>query len=471
MNDLADSKAVTPEDPRQEPQHSQGAKNPNASSDDLLQARPTQRISQQIEADGDTWQETLAVCEAPPQTNSKTKKKENVAAAAAAAAATGKLIIRSYFQNARSGQRVWDEPPSGASRILPATEEMRRMAELQLSELQIVTGATADSNGDTGKEKKKRGFFGFGKRKDKTAASQNNTTSNEPKGPTILRYKPGSSLLAGRKQKSKRNNPNAANAAGDSDAQLQEAIARSLAESQGIPYEAGAAGAAGAVVPPSLATATHTTYDDDELAMAKALSLSAAQESGETEDQLLSRVLQESKLEDATKRGTFQAAMSEPEENDLLGMMQDNSIVSSTPAIGYYEDDRKLPASATAKLPPPTSAAQQQALSPIPNYASIAVGTSPISPPLSPMFDPYAKDAPSAASRVLVESNDMDGLYLNNNSSTEVSSSGANLKKPPPSSSLQKMDPNNTTTASSRLNFGKRSSRSSKKIQDRAGLV
>ena len=125
----------------------------NSLAVDRFEARPTAKIGKKIEADGDTWQEQLAVCEAPGSTSSDNNK----------------LMIRSYYQNERSGKRVWDEPPSGASHIRHATEDMRRMAQVQLDELHVVTGQDLeDTTGASAeKKKKKRGFFGFGKKKNK----------------------------------------------------------------------------------------------------------------------------------------------------------------------------------------------------------------------------------------------------------------------------------------------------------------
>lgn len=363
----------------------------------LLEARPSQRVGgQRIEGDGDTWQETLAVCEAP-----SSKPKNSTSSA-------GKLIIRSYFQNNRSGKRVWDEPPSGASQILPATEEMRRMAEMQLAELHLVTGQTqsqlqtqsqTQSHSQDSEPRKRRSFFGFGKKKEK---DKGHTTQ------TKIRYKPGSALLT----------IAPGNDRGDSDAQLQEAIARSLAESQGIPYNGNVA-----TLP----------IDDDELAMAKALSLSAAQESGETEEQLLARVLEESRIEDAIQRGAYHAALSEPEYMHVQ-LHSDWNDQDKKPAA------RQTPAPSTLKQPPGIS---DQLLPSSSNpHAAVSTPTSndrsPPRSPVSPFFDPYAKDAPSPVTKVISEK---------------------------PTTSLQKMDPN---TISPRLNWGKRTT---KKVKDQAGLV
>ena len=89
---------------------------PSADTMTLRSARRSTRVAvDKYTHDGDSWQETLAVCEMPATKNGEVKMK-----------------IRSYYSNQRTGDRVWDEPPSGASRVLPATEEMRKMAELAI---------------------------------------------------------------------------------------------------------------------------------------------------------------------------------------------------------------------------------------------------------------------------------------------------------------------------------------------------
>jgi hypothetical protein len=373
-------------------------------SEDLFDARPSNRIGNvQVEADGDTWQETLAVCEAPP----------------AARADAGKLVIRSYYQNSRSGQRVWDEPPSGASNILPATEEMRKMANLQLSELHVVTGGVPDSNEPTPptKTKKKRGLFGFGKKKDKSPKEDSRN----------IQYRPGSKMFS-----KKGNSPRVPTGEQNNDAQLQEAIARSLAESQGIPYVESKA-------PPAM--------DDEELAMAKAISLSYAEDNGETEEQILMRVMKESKEGAAgAKRGGGR-----PKEHDLLGL--------SAPPAPWPQDDRKMAPKPGNEPPPLDRNAQSNyaASSPTALYAAAAAAplkspsasASQNPPSQSPgsIFDPYAKDSPAAKQPIA-------------------------KKAPPPARqdsgpTLQKME--ETANANARLTFGKR--KSTQKMQDKAGVV
>jgi hypothetical protein len=260
----------------------------NGTSKDLFDARPSSnRIGNvQVEADGDTWQESLAVYEAPPT----------------AGAYAGKLVIRSYYQNKRSRQCVWDDPPSCARKILAASDEMRKMANVQLSKLHVVT----TPRGVVTPTRKKRGFFGYGKKKDKS-----------PKEDKKIQYRPGYSKMFAKTRVSNGEQKN--------DAQLQEAIARSLAESQRIPY-------VDSKTPPGM--------EDEELAMAKAISLSQAEEHGETEEQILMRLMEESKQEAArAKRGGGKA-----KENDLFGL--------KAPPTPWPQDDRKMAAKPSNERPP-----------------------------------------------------------------------------------------------------------------------
>lgn len=251
----------------------------NSSRDeDNFQARPSQRLGRNApgvaQADGSTWQEYIAVCEVQE-----------------------KLQVRSYFQNLTTGKRVWDEPPSGASNIIPASEEMRRMAALQLDELYVAT--TGDGDGGEGSstnntnanksdnmKKKKPGLkslFGMGRNKS-TDSSSTSTNSNNKK----IQYKAGSSLLV------------SGGSSGGVDPHLQAAIAQSIAESQGIPSSAAARNNGVA------AAATHQQSEvDPDLAIAMALSLSdttAAQHhtSNEEEEEMIRQALAASKLESSS---------------------------------------------------------------------------------------------------------------------------------------------------------------------------
>ena len=139
------------------------------SATDDFSARRSSRVAvDQYAADNDTWIEALAVCEIPVKKGygdskvaaasrrgnggglfRKFKSKNNVNDGDTVATASGttaqgeeniakasqRLTLRPYFQSQNSGQRVWDEPPSGASNIVYATPEARKMAEAQLEEM------------------------------------------------------------------------------------------------------------------------------------------------------------------------------------------------------------------------------------------------------------------------------------------------------------------------------------------------
>ncbi|KAL3908448.1 MAG: hypothetical protein SGILL_008476 [Bacillariaceae sp.] len=255
---------------------------------DNFQARPSRSLGRNApgvaQADGSSWQEYLAVCEIQE-----------------------KLQVRSYFENLTTGKRVWDEPPSGASHIIPATEEMRRMATMQLDDLYVATmangsgdnGSGGDQNNDSknkgsnkSDDKKKMGgiksLFKFGK-KDKD--------SNANPKETKIQYRPGSNLLA---------TVSGENGSGSrtqrTDRHLQAAIAQSLAESSGV-----ASGSSFQHQP------DFSDHPDSDLAKAMALSLNesagmstsaspdaaAASAVTDDEDEILRRVLEQSKLEAA----------------------------------------------------------------------------------------------------------------------------------------------------------------------------
>ena len=151
-------------------------------TDDFSARRSARVAVGEYAADNDTWVEALAVCELPPKAGkkgrrskskhsgifhwkNKTKKKNdemedsssannttngnnnnnnnNVYTEEDLATVSQRLILRPYFQSQNTGQRVWDEPPSGASTILYATLEARKMAEAQLEEMRMTYAGTA----------------------------------------------------------------------------------------------------------------------------------------------------------------------------------------------------------------------------------------------------------------------------------------------------------------------------------------
>ena len=470
---------------------------------DFFQARPSPRVGKNVQADGDTWQETLAVCEAPDGS---------------------KLVIRSYYQNVRNGKRVWDEPPSGASNIKPATDEMRRMAQLQMQEMQVVTGkvegidAPPSSNnrskrGDKDKSKKGKGMGGFFFRRKKDG--------NDPKkkDKRSIQYKSGSNLLA-------RKGQNQSSMDETNDVRLQEAIARSIAEAQGIPYTPGAHDALLEQMPSS-------PQEDEELEMAKALSMSEVEatrkepvktaaswppQNENAEEAMLRTAIEESKRE-AQQNKRQSSAEEKNEVQDLLSQFTTITTISTpqvdtwpdggsqkppptpnrpantgTGAVAYGGANPAVAGAAGLKSPPPYSSAPTYSSSPVngmkpppaypntpvngrttPQHAAYASSpanglTSPQSYATSPMtptpnyangtpnnnkaaqspvamFDPYAKDAPNPAPK-------------QNQKTTDASPESTGQ-------ALHKLKEDDGQRA--RLHFGRRSS--TKKMQDKAGLV
>jgi hypothetical protein len=375
-----------------------------------------------IQGDGDTWQEILAVAvketTAPNTTKiSSFSKKDQVG--------DEQLIIRSYFQNTRSGKRVWDEPPSGASHVVAATEEMHRMAQVQLQELQIVTGITSPttnttkSNGDSGSAPsngngKKRGFlFGFGKK------NSNPTDSTATSSARMIRYKPGSSLLTprpGGKYPSKRG-PSPGTVDQGEDIFLQQAIAQSLAEQQGFCYDDSNNSSNN-----NNPFTTPHNGDDDELELVKALSLSTMVHNNmspnnnnnnnnnnkdiqteEDEEQVLARVLEESKLELAMQhRGVPRSNRSPiPTTTTTTTARKNHHNHSASQAID--DDDCKMPAkpsSRTNKFTHPSSARNATTITPS-YYTMGATTTAPMS---SNSSVPYASAAATTTQASFLES-------------------------------------------------------------------
>jgi len=206
-----------------------------------------------IRADGDTWHEFFAVSEKPNHANTSNassrssrfllfgkndKKKENSKKKSTRSKSNlndngdgNNLIIRSYYQNNRTGKKVWDEPPSGASKIVPASQEMRRMAELQLDELYVVTDSTdfqdfSESTSSSGRSKSRTSLF----RRANSNASNSVSSGSSKSASRRIRYKPNSHLypLTASVKSHKSGERDTIN-----DQQLQEAIDRSIAETTG----------------------------------------------------------------------------------------------------------------------------------------------------------------------------------------------------------------------------------------------
>lgn len=112
------------------------SKNQQGKDPSLYRARRSARVKKSRAADGgdgDTWIEAMAV--------SAAEFKED-----GANGGIGSPTIRSYFYSKKTGERNWDEPPSGASNIQYATAEVRAMAEAQAAAMVQEMMAGGSSN-------------------------------------------------------------------------------------------------------------------------------------------------------------------------------------------------------------------------------------------------------------------------------------------------------------------------------------
>ena len=222
-------------------------------------------------------------------------------------------MVRSCFRNQRTKERVWDEPPSGASNIKFATNEQRAKAQEKMTELQLTLDMIPPEEGVEvaqevpAKKEKKGGFFRkFTKKKEKPHYQINESQ----------------------------------------DVNLQRAIARSMADFHGqsdtdepvIYFDTES---------PSQRTpktkAKRDVADDDDLALAKALSMSETPQRDITsmsEEEQLMYALEQSRV-DAQATGLSGVATAAPKHDDLF----DFDEPSSPKAILSDDDmDRKMPA-------------------------------------------------------------------------------------------------------------------------------
>ena len=200
-----------------------------------LPARKSQRVAGVDYSDGDIWQEKLAVCEGVKKTGEPD------------------LLIRSYYRNIRTRERVWDEPPSGAGTVLHATVENRQQAEFQRCELQLTLEMIPDDSNHkkSSPKKSKKGLFKSFRGKKKKDRPQVDTSK---------------------------------------DLNLQRAIAKSM-EEQFKPA---------GVEEPTILYDTGDN-DDDDIALAKALSISAMENEHKMEDEDIQKAVQQSRDEELNK--------------------------------------------------------------------------------------------------------------------------------------------------------------------------
>ena len=280
---------------------------------DNFDARQSRHVSStKYSHDGDSWQETLAVCEVPSKDGT-----------------SAKMTIRSYYVNLRTSERVWDEPPSGASHILPATEEMRKMADVQLQEMQISFGNLVSP---VTTDQKKRGLF---------------RRSPKPETPTgKIQYKPGSFLSRVRKQSSPPQKPKHDETL---DPDVQRAIALSMIEGTSTRPDKKERHAS------SEPESAKLRDDEDALAMAMALSASEANTKYTplSEEEMFQRALEESKR---PSKAASNVARAPPSLNDGYILDEADLLALSLSSKDSSENkpcddlsDQKMPAKPSSR--------------------------------------------------------------------------------------------------------------------------
>jgi hypothetical protein len=207
---------------------------------------------------------------------------------------------------------------------------MRKMAELQLNEMQITFGTALN----TPPTEKRRSSLGFLKRHNASPAAINtNTPENTPK--FKVKYKPGS-ILSGIKKKP----PKAAQRDDSLDPEIQKAIALSMHESNASATSINTSQQPENGGEPVIRS--EVVFGDDELEMVMAMSLSEAefqQKSNKlSEEEEFQRALEESRR--STSTPAVASLPIKDEFSDLLG----SSHSSST------EDSRRKRRSTTDKV-------------------------------------------------------------------------------------------------------------------------
>ena len=297
------------------------------------EARRSQRVSADLApSDGDVWQEKLAVCEGVHGDTGEPR-----------------LLIRSYYRNLRTQERVWDEPPSGAGTVLHADQEMRAKAEEQKLELQLTLQMIPPDEAEEEEELP-------------SSSSENNKNGKSKKKSIFRRFS--------RKTKPAKNNKEVDNSR---DLNLQRAIARSMADQMGIRGGGGGENGDEPVIyfddgEPTQRSPSHVNREEEDLELAKALSISAAQQQQEpssgvgdgainlTEEEMFQRALEKSRHEARTAGAYGVASMPDP-SSSLVDSFTSFSVSPSSPkpvVVGLKSDpdvfdddddlDQKLPA-------------------------------------------------------------------------------------------------------------------------------
>jgi hypothetical protein len=242
---------------------------------------------------------------------------------------------------------------------MPATEEMRKMAELQLQEMQITFGGVASEQPESREKPSKKGFF-------RRHKAEKEDDAEVPRGK--IQYKPGTFLARVKKE-----SPNKIARDDTLDPELQKAIALSITDGGIQRLEANQDSSE-----PLIRSEVAYYRDDEEtLQMAMALSLSEAESARHlaslTEDEMLRRAskraasssnikaeshmqlseeemldwaLKESKLSASSSKSPKVASLSVDDAMSCSTVDDDNSFRLRLPTKKSSDDvwDKKMPA-------------------------------------------------------------------------------------------------------------------------------
>ena len=385
------------------------------------EARPSTTASGvDIAGDGIVWRESLAVVEGVTPDGHP------------------QLTLRSYFRHPVTLERVWDEPPSGASAVDFATLEQRQAALRQMQELQatldlIPPDPSSLPETNTSNTKNKQGRNG----RKQSQQSGNNTNNNQGGWLSRLKRRGDPPTL---QDESK-------------DLNLQRAIARSMADQQRkgkrrttsssktnsatnhnddprILYDSEYSERRTSAS--TSRTDENDVEDDDDLAMAKALSLSTAANTSTpsgtpamTEDEMLKWAIEQS------------------QQQGVQAVPPSSTTTTTTP-------ERKVAsAPVTTTTKPSSSAASSPAHSP--THTATTPTTASNSPAVVDTFDPYSRH------------------HLPSSSSLAAASD----EKPPEEPSIQKLslEPDQKTPAAARRLSRNIMIGSRKRMESKAGVL
>ncbi|GKZ01527.1 hypothetical protein MPSEU_001103300 [Mayamaea pseudoterrestris] len=263
-------------------------------------------------SDGDVWNECLSVCEG------------------ATPSGAPKLMVRSYFRNQRTQQKVWDEPPSGASSVKFASSDKRAKAQAKLNELQTTLDMIPPDS-----DENEQGW----KQVQHTLPSSN---KKETKGGFFRK------LIKKKEKPIYQINES-------QDINLQRAIAQSMVDFHGHPSTSNVDDEPIVLFDTESSTplragrgkSSRPAAEDDDLELAKALSMSHGGVNNLSEEEQLLMALEQSRIEaeQGMEPTSVAAAARSTELEDLVDYSEFEAVGPAiAPSFSDDDLDRKMPA-------------------------------------------------------------------------------------------------------------------------------